>query len=96
MRNTAPSAADGAAPSTSGTRSAFLPARRRAVARTALYLTSGAAVLSLLRLPPDTLTLLCLIVLTVADTVLCTVALYYYTDTYAQYFNQGTGAVYIL
>ena len=37
-----------------------------------------------------------LVVLTVADTVLCTVNLYYYTDTYAQYFNQGTGAVYIL
>eukprot|EP01051_Picozoa_sp_SAG22_P019248 SAG22_NODE_3496_length_1681_cov_5.011378_1_plen_175_part_10 len=37
-----------------------------------------------------------LIVLTVADTVLCTVNLHFYTETYAQYFNQGTGAVYIL
>ena len=46
--------------------------------------------------PADWLTLGALIVLTVADTVLCTVNLYYYTDTYAQYFNQGTGAVYIL
>ena len=44
----------------------------------------------------DALTLTALIVLTVADTVLCTVNLYYYTDTYAQYFNQGTGAVYIV
>ena len=44
----------------------------------------------------DWLTLTALIALTVADTVLCTVNLYYYTDTYAQYFNQGTGAVYIL
>jgi drug/metabolite transporter (DMT)-like permease len=37
-----------------------------------------------------------LIVLTVADTVLCSVNLYYYTDVYAQFFNQGTGFVYIL
>ena len=35
--------------------------------------------------------LMTLVVLTVADTVLCTVNLYYYTDTYAQFFNQVRG-----
>lgn len=40
--------------------------------------------------------LMTLVVLTVADTVLCTVNLYYYTEVYAQFFNQGTGIVYIL
>ena len=39
--------------------------------------------------------LLLLICLSVANTVLCTVNLYYYTDTYAQFFNQETGVVYI-
>jgi len=37
-----------------------------------------------------------LVVLTVADTVLIAVLMYYYTDTYAQYVNQGTGLVYAL
>ena len=37
-----------------------------------------------------------LVLLTVADIVLCAIALDRFTETYAQYFNQGTALVYCL
>ena len=40
--------------------------------------------------------LLLLIVLTIFDTLLCSVLLFYYSDTYANYINQATGTMYIM
>ena len=40
--------------------------------------------------------LLLLIVLTIFDTLFCSVLLFYYSDTYANYINQATGTMYIM
>ena len=37
-----------------------------------------------------------MVLLTVVDTVLCSLLLFYYSETYANYINSGTGLFYII